>query len=122
MDFIPQPAVFWRKDLVNEIGFFDVNEHLAMDYEYWLRAAAKYNPGFIEDYLAGFRVRPYSKSSVSFARQAIEALSIARKYANSERRNFLAPLQYLNCLLVILVYSVSHFVSQLGAKKGKLIL
>lgn len=122
MDFIPQPAVFWRKDLVNEIGFFDVNEHLAMDYEYWLRAAAKYNPGFIEDYLARFRVRPYSKSSVSFARQAREALRIARKYANSERRNFLVPLQYLNYLLVILVYSISRFVSHLGAKKGKLIL
>jgi len=122
LDFIPQPAVFWRKDLVNEIGFFDVNEHLAMDYEYWLRAAVKHNPGFIDDYLARFRVRPYSKSSVSFARQAREALSIARKYANSEGRNFLVPLQYLNYLLVILGYSVSDFVSHLRAKRGKLIL
>lgn len=122
MDFIPQPAVFWRKDLVNEIGFFDVNEHLAMDYEYWLRAAAKHNPGFIDDYLARFRVSPYSKSSVSFVSQARQALRIARKYASSEGRNFLVPLQYLSCLLVILVYSVSDFVAHLRAKGGKLIL
>jgi len=122
MDFISQPAVFWRKDLINEIGLFDVNEHLAMDYEYWLRAASKHNPGFIDDYLARFRVHPDSKSSVSFASQARQALSIARKYANSEGRNFLAPLQYLSYLLVIIVYSVSDFVSHLRAKGGKHIL
>ena len=122
MDFIPQPAVFWRKDLVNEIGFFDVNEHLAMDYEYWLRVAAKHNPGFIDDYLARFRVHPYSKSSVSFARQAREALTISRKYANLKGRNFLVPLQYLNYLLVVLSYSASGFVSQLRNKGAKLIL
>ena len=122
LDFIAQPAVFWRKELVNEIGFFDISEHLAMDYEYWLRAGAKYNPGFIDDYLARFRVRSYSKSSVSFARQDREALSIARKYANSDGRNFLVPLQYLNYLLVILSYSVLNFVSKLRAKEGKLTL
>ena len=122
MDFIPQPAVFWRKDLVNEIGFFDVNEHLAMDYEYWLRAAAKHDPGFIDDYLARFRVHPYSKSSVSFVSQARQALAIARRYAKSEGRNYLVPLQYLSSLLVITVYSVSGFVARLRAKGGKLIL
>ena len=119
MDFIAQPAVFWRKELVDEIGFFDVNEHLAMDYDYWLRAAAKHNPGFIDDYLARFRVHAYSKSSVSFASQARQALSIARKYANSEGRNFLVPLQYLSYLLVIIVYSVSDSVSHLRAKAGR---
>jgi glycosyltransferase involved in cell wall biosynthesis len=120
MDFIPQPAVFWRKDLVTEIGLFDVNEHLAMDYDYWLRAAARHNPGFIDDYLATFRVHPRSKSSVNFARQAREALSIARKYAKSEERNFLVPLQYLSYLSVITVYSVSDFVARLTPKGGKL--
>jgi glycosyltransferase involved in cell wall biosynthesis len=122
MDFIPQPAVFWRKDLVTEIGFFDVNEHLAMDYEYWLRAAAKHSPGFIDDYLARFRVHPRSKSSVGFARQARQALRIARKYAKSQGRSFLVPLQYLSYLSVITVYTVSDFVARLRAKKGELIL
>jgi glycosyltransferase involved in cell wall biosynthesis len=115
MDFIPQPAVFWRKELVNKIGFFDVNEHLAMDYEYWLRAAAKHNPGFIDDYLARFRVHPRSKSTVGYASQARQALRIGRKYAKSEGRNYLVPLQYLNYLLVVTVYSVSDFVSHLRA-------
>jgi glycosyltransferase involved in cell wall biosynthesis len=116
MDFIPQPAVFWRKDLINEIGLFDVNENLSMDYEYWLRAAAKYNPGFIDDYLASFRVHPYSKSSISFSKQAKEALSVSRKYSNSAKRDFLVPLQYLNYFLVVFIYSVLNVVSRLRAK------
>jgi glycosyltransferase involved in cell wall biosynthesis len=118
MDFIPQPAVFWRKDLVNEIGFFDINEHLAMDYDYWLRAAVRHAPGFIDDYLARFRVHPRSKSSVSFASQARQALRLGRKYARSEGRNFLVPLQYLSYLLVVTVYSVSDLVARLRARGG----
>jgi len=59
---------------------------------------------------------------VNFARQAREALSIARKYAKSEGRNFLVPLQYLSYLSVITVYSVSDFVAHLRAKGGKPIL
>ena len=112
LDFIPQPAAFWRRDLVDEIGFFDVDEHLAMDYEYWLRAGARYDPGFIDAYLARFRVHPHSKSSTSFARQAREALSIARRYARSGGRNFIAPLQYLHYLLVIGGYSALYFLSR----------
>lgn len=116
LDFIPQPAVFWRKDLVHEIGLFDTDEHLAMDYEYWLRAGAKHDPGFIDEYLARFRVRADSKSTMHFARQAREALSISRKYARSEGRAGLAPLQYLNYLLVVAGYSVMGLGSRPGAK------
>ena len=122
LDFIPQPAAFWRKNLVDEIGFFDVDEHLAMDYEYWLRAGARYDPGFIDDYLARFRVHHRSKSSTSFSRQAREALRIARRYAGSEERNFLLPLQYLNYLSVVLGYSALDFVSRLRANRAKLAL
>lgn len=116
MDFIAQPAVFWRKELVDEIGFFDVNEHLAMDYDYWLRVGARYDPGFIDAHLATFRVRPGSKSSMGFSKQAKEALGISRKYANSAKRDFLVPLQYLNYFLVVFIYSVLNLVSRLRAK------
>ncbi len=112
LDFIPQPTVFWRKELVDEIGFFDVDEHLSMDYEYWIRAGAKYNPGFIDDYLAKFRVYSYSKSSANFSRQAKEALAIARKHTNSQKRYFLVPLQYLNYFTVVVTYSVLNLMSR----------
>ena len=34
-------STFWRKDLFAKIGYLDTGLHLAMDYEFFLRAAAK---------------------------------------------------------------------------------
>jgi len=111
--------VFWRREVIDEIGVFDVNEHLAMDYDYWLRAGAKHDPGFIDAHLAAFRVHPRSKSSMGFSKQANEALRISRRYASSAKRDFLAPLQYLNYFLVVLIYSVLNLISILRAKWGQ---
>lgn len=119
LDFIAQPAVFWRRELSDEIGLFDVNALLCMDYEYWLRAGIKYDPGFIDDYLAGFRQHSQSESSVDFEGAARETLSFARRYARSEKRNYLLPLQYLNYLSVVIGYSVLNFVSPIATKTGK---
>ncbi len=105
MDFMAQPAVFWRRELTEEIGLFDVNAQLAMEYDYWLRIGAKYEPGFTDEYLASFRLHPVSKSSRRFSEAAREALDIAKRYAISERRNYLVPLQYLNYFLVVAIYS-----------------
>lgn len=113
LDFIAQPAVFWRRELTDEIGLFDVNRHLVMEYEYWLRAGVKYSPGFIDDYLARFRLHPYSKSATRFSTAAREALSVARKYASAKKRNFLLPLQYLNYFSVVFTYSTLNLMSRL---------
>ena len=51
-NFISQPAVFWKKDLLGEIGYINEDEHYCMDYEYWLRIGKKYQPGFINKYLS----------------------------------------------------------------------
>lgn len=106
MDFLAQPAVFWRRELLEEIGLFDIEAHLAMEYDYWLRIGARYEPGFIDEYLANFRLHPVSKSSTRFQMAAKDALDIARKYTISEKRFFLIPLQYLNYLVVISTYSL----------------
>ena len=100
-----QPAVFWRRELTEEIGLFDVDAHLAMDYDYWLRIGVRHEPGFIDEYLASFRLHPVSKSSRRFSEAAREALDMAKRYAISERRGFLVPLQYLNYFLVVITYS-----------------
>lgn len=106
MNFIPQPAVFWRKDLTNEIGFFDVKDQLVMDYEYWLRAGVKYPPGFIPEYLAGFRVHPSAKTSVNPLRAWREGTNVAKKYTNSER---LIMFRRLASLGITLVQPVLNF-------------
>ena len=112
LNFIAQPATFWRKELTDEIGLFDVNQHLMMDYEYWLRAGTKYSPGFIDHYVAKFRLHPHSKSATKFSTMTREALSVARKYASAEKRNSLLPLQYLNYFTVVITYSMLNLMSR----------
>ena len=106
MDFISQPTVFWRSQLTEEIGLFDITEHLAMDYDYWLRAGAKYRPGYIDSYLARFRLHSVSKSSTSFGTAAKAALKIGREQAILQRRWYVLPFQYLTLFLVVGTYSI----------------
>ena len=40
-NFICQPASFYRRRLIDEIGYFDENLHYLMDYEFFLRAAKR---------------------------------------------------------------------------------
>jgi glycosyltransferase involved in cell wall biosynthesis len=113
MDFIAQPAVFWRRELTDEIGLRDINERLVMDYEYWLRAGAKYNPGFIDEYLASWRAHFGSASIAEFDKEAKDALRLARRFANSNK--ILAVPQYLIFFCVVFVYSSLNFISRLGS-------
>ena len=106
LDFIAQPAVFWRRELTEDIGLFDVNEHLAMDYDYWLRAGARYQPGFIDDYLARFRLHSVSKSATGYSTAAKAALHLGRKWAAVQKRGYLLPLQYLNYFIVVCIYTI----------------
>ena len=47
-NFITQPAVFLRKEVILEAGLLDENHHLVMDYEYWLRVGERYDAGMIQ--------------------------------------------------------------------------
>ncbi|HLZ30394.1 MAG TPA: glycosyltransferase family 2 protein [Chloroflexota bacterium] len=58
-----QPAVFFRRRVVEQYGFLDAGLQLCMDYEYWLRLAAggarfAYVPGA----LAASRLHPQTKT------------------------------------------------------------
>ena len=81
-NFISQPATFWRRELITEIGLLDKNEHLCMDYEYWLRIGCKYDAGVINEYLASFRFYAKSKSGANFTKQFKDELRLALKYGS----------------------------------------
>jgi glycosyltransferase involved in cell wall biosynthesis len=60
---IPQPAVFLRRDLLGQAGFFDERYDLAMDYELWLRLAVQHAFTIVCETLAGLRVTEQTKTS-----------------------------------------------------------
>jgi glycosyltransferase involved in cell wall biosynthesis len=106
MDFLSQPAVFWRQEMNQELGYFDINDHLSMEYDFWLRLGSKYRPGYINDYLARFRIHPSSKTAVGYTAAARSARELAKKHARMHKKGFLVPLQYLNYFIVAGTYSL----------------
>jgi glycosyltransferase involved in cell wall biosynthesis len=106
LNFLSQPAMFWRKTLVEEIGYFEVDEHLVMDYEFWLRAGKKYQPGYIPDYLACFRIHPLQKSSVNPTKATTEGMRVVKKYTES---SIIIFIRYIASLCSATFYFVSNF-------------
>lgn len=54
--FICQPAVFFRKSVVDQFGPLDDSLNYCMDYEYWLRIGEKKPFFFLKQKLAGSRL------------------------------------------------------------------
>jgi glycosyltransferase involved in cell wall biosynthesis len=70
MDYISQPATFWRADALTRLGFLDESLHYVMDYDYWLRLYAESPPVFIPEYLAAFRLHVASKTTAKTSSRA----------------------------------------------------
>jgi len=82
-NWINQPAVFLRKDLVNQVGQFNGKYHYAFDYDYWLRCQKISPPGRLKQPLAVFRIHQFSKSSTNFRGQFNEQYKITKKYTDN---------------------------------------
>jgi glycosyltransferase involved in cell wall biosynthesis len=59
--FLHQPAVFFRRSVLDRFGFLDEALYFAMDYEYWLRVGRDVSALFVPELLARIRQRPGSK-------------------------------------------------------------
>jgi glycosyltransferase involved in cell wall biosynthesis len=80
-NFIPQMAVFWNRPLWERAGGLDVQRHLEMDYDLWLRFARVTEPLVLEDVLADFRVHGQAKGSRKTGEQLQAAFVTAREHA-----------------------------------------
>jgi len=82
-DFIPQPATFWNRSMWKAAGGLDKKQHLAMDYDLFLRFAQVTKPAIITMYLADFRVHRDAKGSLRTFEHLNEAQLTARQYAST---------------------------------------
>ena len=102
VNYISQPATFWRQAAYLKLGGFSEMDHLVMDYDYWCRLARISPASFINQQLAAFRTHKNSKSTLDNKRMFEEGYAVACR--NTE--NPLLRLGHrLHDQLVCLVYS-----------------
>ncbi len=100
---IPQPSVFLRREVIEQIGPFDENLRYTMDYEYWIRVQQKFGkPFFLKQPLSAFRIHGASKGTTAFDKQFTEELAVSTNYFPSSILQF---LHRLHIGLIKLVYS-----------------
>lgn len=87
--YLCQPAVFWRRELHAQFGYFDERLHFGMDYEFWLRVGAHvpfhYLPG---KPLAGSRLHADTKTLSQRVPAHREILQVVRRYAREPRQTY----------------------------------
>lgn len=76
---LAQPAVFWRRSLMNRVGSLRTDLRFIMDYEFFLRARRLFEFVHVPESLARFRVHPASKTSNLELVRAQEHMQIARE-------------------------------------------
>ncbi|HEY3350341.1 MAG TPA: glycosyltransferase family 2 protein [Thermoanaerobaculia bacterium] len=80
--FIAQPAAFFRRSVWEEVGPFDASLHHTMDYDYWLRIAAKYPASrtrFLDRELAGCRMHADAKTVAGWGRALDEIMGLVKR-------------------------------------------
>ena len=80
--FVAQPAAFFRRKVREEVGEFDETLHHTMDYDYWLRIAARYGPScglFLDRELAGARMHEDAKTVAGWDRALDEIFDLVKR-------------------------------------------
>ena len=103
LDYVSQPATFWRREVVEKVGFFDENLRYAMDYDYSLRVGQHFKLWVLDEYLASFRIHPTSKAGASASAQFDVDLEIARAHVSSPA---LIALHRLSNWIVVTLYRI----------------
>lgn len=89
-NFLSQPAVFFRRRLLDRVGALDPDLHLAMDYHLWLRMAQVAEPAFLDRELAYFRSSGDNKMSLQWRKSFREDLEAAARIARADERAWIA--------------------------------
>lgn len=102
LDYVAQPATFWRRRVIEKVGLFNEELRYAMDYDYSLRVGQHFKLWVLNEYLACYRTHAKSKGGLSANAQFDCDLDIARKHVSSP---VLRGLHRLHNALVVAVYA-----------------
>ncbi len=80
--FLCQPAVFWRRGVMERFGVFDDTLRYALDYEYWLRVGREIPFHYLDtSFLAGSRLHEDTKTLSQRVPAHLELARVVKKYA-----------------------------------------
>lgn len=108
-DSISQPATFWRKSIMDKVGYLDESLHYAMDHDYWVRMEQVSHVHLIREYLAEFRFTSDTKTGSSIYKTLAESKLIAQKYSNSR---WILFRQWLSNIKRVFVYKSFNLIKR----------
>ena len=85
--FLCQPAVFFRRSVVEKFGLLDDRLHYCMDYEYWLRLGRQVVFHHLPEKLAGSRL--YAETKTLGAKSAVHHEILEMLYKKTGKSSFL---------------------------------
>lgn len=106
-NYISQPAVFFRRALIEEAGLLRTDLKFAMDYDLWLRFGRICEAGVIPHYLSEFRRHPGSLSETFTGKQFDEQYRVAKTHGASPLQ--LAIHRFNNVKIVLGYKALSLF-------------
>jgi glycosyltransferase involved in cell wall biosynthesis len=94
---MPQPATFYKKQLLHEQGLLDESLHFSMDTDLFIRAALHYKIVQVEDVFSRFRLHATSKSVSAFNKKFLDdnAVIFSKVVTTLDAKSEIAALQKL---------------------------
>ena len=78
--YVCQPAVFFRRRALADVGLLDLDLHVALDYDFWIRLFARYPPVRLPRFLATSRMYAGNKTLALRSRAYGEIVRTVRKH------------------------------------------
>jgi len=100
---IVQPSTFWRREVLEKVGYFDETLRYTFDYDFWFHIVQKYPLTVLPIVLSAFRIHGESKGGRSYKKQFDEEMEVVTRYVNNPIFLF---LHTIHNILIIWVYNV----------------
>jgi hypothetical protein len=79
-DYILQQTSYFRKKVLDEVGYLDEDLHYSMDWDLFIRIGKRYEIGYIPRYMGAIREYPAAKSFAGGAQRFAELARTMRRH------------------------------------------
>ncbi len=97
---ICQPTTFWRRNVLDTIGYLNDELNFAMDYDYWIRVSKLFQLGFISEHLASTRLYDETKTLGQRHKVHKEILTVVKRHYGTVHANWIYAYAHTYPLIV----------------------